>query len=273
MNTKIDLSSYFNRIGFKGQAKADLETLKQLHLLHTQSIPFENLNPLLKIPVEIDIESIQKKIIHEHRGGYCFEQNLLFCHYLQTIGFDARPLAARVVFNRSEQEITTKSHVLLLINLNGEKYIADAGFGGQSLTAPLAFKTNISQTTPHENYRILDREKYFLLQAFINKEWKNLYRFTLQERYFIDFKVANWYTSTHPSSHFTHALTAAIAGNNCRYTLKDNHFRIHYINKESESHFVKESDDLKKLLEETFKIKLPKVEHLDEVLSDICKKE
>src|SRR5690554_5901466 len=121
MNSIIDLKAYFNRIGYKDKAKPGLETLKKLHLLHTQSIPFENLNPLLGIPVELDLTSIQNKIIHQKRGGYCFEHNLLFTEVLKAIGFNARPLAARVFSNRHESDITAKSHALVLIELNHKK--------------------------------------------------------------------------------------------------------------------------------------------------------
>lgn len=272
MDIEINLSAYFNRIGFKGQAKAKLETLKKLHVLHTQSIPFENLNPLLKIPVEIDIESIQDKIIHKQRGGYCFEHNLLFTHVLNSIGFNARPLAARVLIDRFEDDITTKSHALVLIELKGKKYIADTGFGSQSLTVPLELIKDMTQHTPHEDYRIKERDDYFILQASIKDEWKTLYRFTLQERHFIDFKVANWYTSTHPSSHFTQDLTVAIAKEACRHTLKNNIYKIHYLNKPSKKATLTNSEEIKKLLVEVFYLKIEGLANLDVVLENLLHK-
>jgi N-hydroxyarylamine O-acetyltransferase len=74
------LQNYFERIGYEGAPSADLKTLNAIHLLHTHSIPFENLNPLLHWPIKLDIESLQEKIIQNKRGGYCFEHNILLSH-------------------------------------------------------------------------------------------------------------------------------------------------------------------------------------------------
>src|SRR5215468_10325509 len=79
----FDIEAYFNRIGYSGGRSATLETLGSLHLHHALAIPFENLNPLLGLPVPLDIESLQRKIIRNRRGGYCYEQNFLFRHALQ----------------------------------------------------------------------------------------------------------------------------------------------------------------------------------------------
>ena len=71
----IDLDAYFRRIGYDGPRDASLETLRELHRLHPQAIPFENLDPLLGRPVNLDPASLQAKLVEGGRGGYCFEQN------------------------------------------------------------------------------------------------------------------------------------------------------------------------------------------------------
>jgi len=78
----IDCDAYFRRIGYAGPRTATLETLRALHALHPQAIAFENLNPLLGWPVPLDAPSLQRKLVHEGRGGCCFEQNLLLSHVL-----------------------------------------------------------------------------------------------------------------------------------------------------------------------------------------------
>jgi hypothetical protein len=52
----FDLAAYFARIGYDGPRTPTLETLRAIQLLHPQAIAFENLNPLLAIPVRLDIE-------------------------------------------------------------------------------------------------------------------------------------------------------------------------------------------------------------------------
>jgi N-hydroxyarylamine O-acetyltransferase len=65
------------RIGYFGGREPTLDTLPALHLHHAQTIAFENLDPLLGRPIPLDAASLERKLIHDGRGGYCYEQNLL----------------------------------------------------------------------------------------------------------------------------------------------------------------------------------------------------
>src|SRR5436190_7322814 len=67
MSSSIDLDAYCNRIQYSGDRPATLETLREFHLRHAHTIPFENLNPLLGLPVRLDITSLQEKLIHKGR--------------------------------------------------------------------------------------------------------------------------------------------------------------------------------------------------------------
>ena len=77
MTDSLDLDAYFARVGYRGPRHASLETLEALHLAHATSIPFENLDILLGRGIQLDVPSLQRKLIAGRRGGYCFEQNLL----------------------------------------------------------------------------------------------------------------------------------------------------------------------------------------------------
>jgi N-hydroxyarylamine O-acetyltransferase len=69
MQHEFDLDAYFERIGYRGPATPRLETLREIHRLHPQEIAFENLNPLLRRPVPLDIRSLQAKLVTQRRGG------------------------------------------------------------------------------------------------------------------------------------------------------------------------------------------------------------
>src|SRR5215831_16064297 len=92
----IDLDAYFKRIGYEGARKPTLDTLTAIQLRHTETLAFENLNPLMGWPVRLDAESLQQKLVRDGRGGYCFEQNLLLKHAFDAPGFRVTGLAARV---------------------------------------------------------------------------------------------------------------------------------------------------------------------------------
>lgn len=129
--THIDVDAYLARIGYTGSREPSLETLSALHRLHAEAIPFENLNPFLGLPVLLDIESLQNKLVNSGRGGYCFEHNILFSTVLREIGFDATWLGARVVWMQPDDSIITqRTHMTLRVNLDGEPYLADVGAAG-----------------------------------------------------------------------------------------------------------------------------------------------
>ena len=131
----FDLDGYFARVGYAGPRAASFDVLRELHLRHPQAIPFENLNPLLRWPVRLDTASLVRKLLDDRRGGYCFEQNLLFAHALYALGFRFRGLAARVVYNAPSSAVTPRSHMLLVVDLGEEPILVDVGFGGLTLTA------------------------------------------------------------------------------------------------------------------------------------------
>ena len=228
MPSTFDLDAYLDRIGYAGPRTATLETLQAVHLLHPAAIPFENLNPLLGWPVALDVDALQAKMVAGGRGGWCFEHNTLFRHALEALGFSVTSLAARVLWNTApDKPVGPRSHMLLLVNLGGLLYIADVGFGGNVLTAPLRLETHIAQATPHEPHRLLPLENGFVLEASVRGEWKPFYRFTLEPQFPADYEVSNWYLCHHPSSFFRHTLLGARATPEGRYAIRNNALAIH----------------------------------------------
>ena len=130
------LTAYFARIGWSDLARVNIETLRALHLLHNAAIPFENLDVLLPREMQLDDLSLEEKLVTARRGGYCFEQNGVFERALREIGFTVRSLLGRVVL-ANPSSLPPRTHRLLLVELQGEQWIADVGFGGQTLTAPI----------------------------------------------------------------------------------------------------------------------------------------
>lgn len=207
-----NLALYLQRLGFDAPPAPTLETLRQLQLHHTGAFPFENLTTLLGQPVLIDLPSIEQKVLHDGRGGYCYELNNLFLALLQTLGFEARGITGRVVMNQPEGAWTARTHRLSLVILDGVRYITDVGFGGMVPTAPLILDTEDEQLTPHEPYRIEQHADGYTLRANVGGEWRAMYIFDLQRQEDIDYTLGNWYVSTHPESPFVKQLMVARTG-------------------------------------------------------------
>ncbi|MCA1923261.1 arylamine N-acetyltransferase family protein [Buttiauxella noackiae] len=205
----FERQTYFARIGFQAKAVPTLETLQRIHLLHTCSIPFENLDVLLGRTIRLELDNVFEKLVVAGRGGYCYEQNALLRAALEDIGFEVEDLAARVLITQPP-EMPPRTHRLLLVTINQQRYLADVGFGGKTLTSPLRLETDVEQPTAHGVYRLTHLESDYLLSIKQPDGWMPLYRFDLQPQYFSDFQVANHYVSTWPESYFRHHLMVCL---------------------------------------------------------------
>ena len=244
--------------------------MRALHLQHAQAIAFENLDPVSGRPVRLDLPSLERKLVHEGRGGYCFEQNLLFSHVLQELGFRVTGLAARVLWNAPEGAIRPRGHMLLRVDLGDEPYIADVGFGGQTLTGPLRLITDIVQSTPHEPYRLIAQDGNFVVQTQLRSAWKSMYRFDLQQQHPVDYQVASWYLSNHPESRFVTALMAARPVPGRRYALANNQLTLQQLHGASEHRTIGSATELRAILETEFGIRVPPDPAIDSALARLC---
>jgi len=254
---QADLTAYFDRIGFTGDPRPDRETLAALVAAHPGAIPFENLNPLLGKPVPLDPDALTRKLVHERRGGYCYEQNGLLAHVLETIGFDFTPLAARVLWNMREDALTPRTHKLLLVRLPDGEVLADVGFGGAVCTGVLDLVPDVPQQTPHERYRLVKANGEWREQIEIGGEWRTTFRFDLTPQLAIDDELGNWFTATSPKSHFTYSLTAARSPAGRRQALRNFDYAVHVPGRESEKRRLAGPEEVCDVLERDFGIRLP----------------
>jgi N-hydroxyarylamine O-acetyltransferase len=253
----FDLPAYLARIGYEGAAAPDLATLRAITVKHPIAIPFENLDPFFARPVALDTVSLQEKIVRNGRGGYCFEHNLLLGTALTAIGFDVAGLAARVLWNVPEGAVTPRGHMLLLLQIDGQPHLADAGFGGLTLTGPLRLDAGVSQETPHETFRLVGDGGDFVMQASVRGEWRPLYRFDLQRQALADYEVTSWYLSNHPRSHFVTGLIAARAERDRRYALRNGELAVHHRSGDTERRLLLGAEDLRDTLQDVFRIRVP----------------
>ena len=259
----MNLDAYFARIGLGAPASADLPTLREVHRLHTAAIPFENLSPFLGEPVKLDIASLEEKLVARRRGGWCFEQNLFLTHVLREIGYEVKTLAARVRWNVPPNVTTARSHMVLLVTVEGERFIADVGFGGLTLTAPLHLQEGLEQATPHEPHRLMLEGDKYTLEAKIGGEWQVLYVFDLHEQLQADYEVSNWYLANFPQSQFVTGILAARAGADARHALRNTRYAIHHRGGETERRHLGSVEELKAVLSGPMQIPLPVHPELD----------
>ena len=218
MSAELDLGAYLRRIGLAEAPAADLAGLRALHFAHATTIPFENLDIQLGLPIRLDLGSLQAKLVRRRRGGYCFEHNTLFLAALKAVGFEVIACEARV--RLGALELLPRTHMLLLVTLAGAPWLCDVGFGGEGLLHPVPLDGE-----PHaqflNTYRVAAEGSLRVLQSFHDGAWEDLYAFVPEERFPIDFILANHYTSTHSDSRFLQTLTAQLPGPAVRRILRN----------------------------------------------------
>ena len=225
--TMVDLDAYFARIGYDGPREPTLDVLAAIARQHPNAIPFENLDVLLGRGVSIDPTDIDAKLIGAGRGGYCYEQNGLLKRVLQAVGFRVEGLMARVLWMApAGSPPRPRSHMVLGIDLDGEIWLTDAGFGGCVLTAPLRLFSDDVQESPNGQFRILDAKHGGVaerqVQANLSGRWAPLYQVAQGAWADVDYEQVNFFTYTHPSSHFTWSMTVGRTTPTARYALKNN---------------------------------------------------
>jgi N-hydroxyarylamine O-acetyltransferase len=220
----MDLAQYLDRIGLRGPPRRDAAGLAALQQAHRQAIGFENLDIRLGRAIAIDSASVFAKLVALRRGGYCFEQNRLFSDALCALGLPNRPLLARVRLGLDPADTPPRTHVLLLANVAGERWIADAGFGG-SYVPPMPLRAGELPTSDGARHRLRSGSDYgadWLLEragppeatdgrAAPHADWQAQYTFDLAQVAQADLELSNHWTSTRPGTRFTALHVASIA--------------------------------------------------------------
>ena len=207
------LSAYLERLKLDAAPAADVAGLTQLQMAHRYAIAFENLDIRLGRPIRIDSDSAFDKLVKQGRGGYCFEQNRLLADMLALIGLPSRPLLARVQLGLIPGEVPPRTHTLLLLEIDGEQWIADAGFGG-SFAPPLPLRDSATASTDDgAMHRLRNIDGQWLLErggtpaamdnrALPGDDWKPQYIFDLSPIAPIDLELSNHWTSARPDTRF-----------------------------------------------------------------------
>ncbi len=263
-----DLDAYFARLGLDGPRPPTLATLSAIVLAHIRAIPFENLDVLLGRGIDLDPAAVEHKLVHARRGGYCFEHNSHLLHVLGALGFAVTPLSARVRVNRARDYTPPRTHVFVRVDLDGTPWLADVGVGGLSPTAPLRLDTEAEQATPHEPRRLVrdgawdglamrGPDARMFHQVKLGDAWVDVCELTMEPMPPIDREVGNWFTSTHPRSHFRDRLMAARATGAGRITVLNRELTIRDRDGRAETRTIADPDELLAVLDDHFGLRFP----------------
>lgn len=207
----FDLDAYLARIALNERPLADAEGLAALQRAHRLAIPFENLDVILGRGIRIDSASVFAKLVTARRGGYCFEHNRLFLDALAALGFQARPLLARVWLAATETPPLT--HTFSLVTIDDQGWIADPGFGGSytpimplvegaTAEAPDGARFRIERDTLHGWMLLRDGHPSNTDGRGTGEGFQPQYSFNLGQVWDADLELSNRWTSAAPESRF-----------------------------------------------------------------------
>jgi N-hydroxyarylamine O-acetyltransferase len=257
----FDRDAWLHRIGYAGGRDPTLSTLRGIVSAHALAIPYETIDPLLGRPPSLDLGALQAKMIHGGRGGYCFEQNILFRAGLASLGFAVTGLQARVVRNLAIDAERPALHMVLRVDLPEGPFLADVGFGNLAPTAPLALRPFLEQDTPHEVMRLVPLSDELVLQSRIGGAWHHIYRVVALPRVDAEYEIANWFAATHPGSAFASNLILARPGpDRTRLTLFNERLTIRSATGAADRRMLKDVADYRTALDVHFGLALPESE-------------
>jgi N-hydroxyarylamine O-acetyltransferase len=200
----FDLDAYLDRIGLSGRP-----TVAEVHRAHVASIPFENLDPRRGVPVSLELGAVQRKLVTDRRGGYCFEHNTLLGAALRALGAEVEPMLGRV--GRREIRTRPRSHLALRVRAEGRLWHADVGYGSGTLIEPIPFGPGEAHEQAGWQFRIVsDGPRLVFQELGRDGDWADEYSFAPEPVPFVDLETSNWFTCTHPGSRFVRGLVVAV---------------------------------------------------------------
>ena len=222
-----DLSLYLARIGLDVAPPATAEGLEKVQRAHRMAIGFENMDVMLGRGISVEPGAVWGKLVARTRGGYCFEQNLVFGQMLAALGFANRPLLGRVWLGLEAGVVPPRTHTLRLVEVSGAAWIADAGFGGSYVPALPLVDGAEAETQDGARHRLRlvgdlgDVRGQWLLEragpqsatdgrAAAHGDWQAQYSFDLAQVDPADLALSNHWTSSKPGTRFTTQCLASI---------------------------------------------------------------
>ncbi|OJI95846.1 hypothetical protein ASPVEDRAFT_120215 [Aspergillus versicolor CBS 583.65] len=213
--------------------KSPLEALTELQRRHLSSIPWGNsaLHYSNHHSISLERACIFEKLVVRRLDGYCMENTNLFYMVLSSLGYQVYPAGGRVsragvTGNPSEEGYVcfirltwlSRSHMIVIVTIAGQKYLVDVGYGRNNPTSPLPLQENVPTTSiPPEEVSLIkaplsefvdQTQKVWIYQARSSSEskWIPQYSFTETEFLLEDFAMMSYFTSTNPEMPFTQKL-------------------------------------------------------------------
>lgn len=250
-----DRELYLQRIGARMPLQADLEHLNRLIYAHQCQVAFENLDIFeLDQRIDLGIQSLYDKIVVRKRGGYCFELNGLFLPLLKACGFQGYSCRCRIV--RGKDYLPPSLHRGILVNLQGNLWFCDVGYGGPMPAGALKVTDGFKAEYCGQTFRIDRFDAYWWTVSYVGaKKTEQLIQFTTMPYEPVEFLLPNEYCSRNETSLFRTTRIVNRRTPEGSYGIKDDVFTIISSQKRTEKK-IQSREELNLILKTYFDIAL-----------------
>jgi N-hydroxyarylamine O-acetyltransferase len=214
----ITVERYLARLGVERPSRPDLRALRTLQERHVRSIPFENVDCFRRRPLPLGSGAVDK-IVHEHRGGGCYELNSAMSLLLKALGFQVTILGGKI-YEGGKLTFPLR-HLILRVETPEGRWLVDAGFGfgaNRNSIHPLDLGSREAQADPHGEYRLLTTPDG---DIDVLRDGRPLYRVEMHPREIEDFSATLWWFLTSPDSDFLQGMFCILPHESGRISLRD----------------------------------------------------
>jgi len=201
---RLDLDGYLARVGQPARPPSRA-ALDALHEAHVRTFTFDNIDVVLDQHPGVGLEQVQAKFVGRGRGGYCFEHSTLLAAVLERLGYAVTRRLGRV----GPPQTTARTHCVVVVELDGERLLADPGFG-MSFLRPLVLTDAETDDVAGWRYRLREvrtgEVRAWELSRWRDGAWELMHTHDELPVQPPDLLTGHHYTSTFPASHFRHGL-------------------------------------------------------------------
>lgn len=294
-----NLDKYLSRIGLPSSQQlhgsADRATLALIMEGQSRCIAFENFDVVMKKQISISRIDVEKKLVDNLRGGYCWELNTLLQMALEDLSgdYDVTPLLCRVRWGKpdddSQEASTPLTHFALKVKTeDGCHFLADVGFAGTNSIEPINLDIGPEpQDQTEGRFRVIPskHEGYHVLELLVNinvedngndnrngwhEEWRPLYEWRDERAPLVDQECSNWFSCTYPTARFTNQLFACRVIDDERHHVLNDKYVIrkgHGVEKEIKTESIQDKAQLLNLIDTVFGVNLVETEGIDRFLN------
>ncbi|MCK8058558.1 MULTISPECIES: arylamine N-acetyltransferase [unclassified Fusibacter] len=251
----IDRLTYLKRICYEGELLPNYDVLCKLQHSHMFHIPFENLDVHSKTEISLNLKNIFEKVIHRHRGGFCYELNYLFYSLLIEIGFDVKLISASVYDHHSKKNGPEYDHLAMLVQIDRKTYLVDVGFGESSIL-PLDIGIPSIQSDTRFEYIIEHLDFDSMILSVLHEGQKvPMYLFSVPEHAIEDFASMCVFHQTSDESPFTKRKLITLPIDHGRVSIKGDKLKVTSNGQVISERVIESSEEYDKLLQQYFYFK------------------